>query len=74
MSAASPPRASRRCAPARSPPRCGTIGFHAINHWIDVNDAHAGSDAGITDTVLLTLLALLIIAPLRAAIAERDPR
>jgi hypothetical protein len=52
----------------------GAIGFHAINHWIDVNDAHAGSDAGITDAVLLTLLALLTIAPLRAAISERDAR
>jgi predicted anti-sigma-YlaC factor YlaD len=51
-----------------------TVGFHAINHWIDVNDAHAGSDAGITDAVLLTLLALLIIAPLRAALSERDTR
>jgi hypothetical protein len=45
-----------------------SIGFHAINHWIDVNNAHAGSDAGVTDAVLLTLLALLTIAPLRAAL------
>lgn len=46
------------------------VGFHAINHWIDVDNAHAGSDAGITDAVLLTLLALLTVAPLRAALHE----
>jgi hypothetical protein len=50
-----------------------TVGFHAINHWIDVNNAHAGSDAGITDAVLLTLLTLLALAPLRAAVERTNP-
>jgi hypothetical protein len=45
-----------------------TVGIHAINHWIDVNNAHAGSDAGVIDAILLTVLALLIVAPLRAAL------
>ncbi|MDX6655446.1 MAG: hypothetical protein QOH62_239 [Solirubrobacteraceae bacterium] len=50
-----------------------SIGFHAINHWIDVDNAHAGSDAGLTDAVLLTLLALLTVAPLRAAVERTNP-
>jgi hypothetical protein len=50
-----------------------SVGFHAVNHWIDVNNAHAGSDAGLTDAVLLTLLTLLIVAPLRAAVERTNP-
>ena len=62
-----------------APLRAGTLAvalaayaLHALNHWIDVNHAHAGSNAGITDAVLLTLLALLTIAPLQAAL-RREP-
>jgi hypothetical protein len=48
------------------------VGFHAINHWIDIDNARAGSDAGVTDAVLLTLLALLTVAPLRAALEGKS--
>ena len=48
----------------------GAAGFHAINHWIDVNNANGGSNAGITDAVLLTLLTLITIAPLQAALRK----
>ena len=44
------------------------VSFHAINHWIDVNNANGGSNADVTDAILLTLLALLTIAPLQAAL------
>jgi hypothetical protein len=47
------------------------VSFHAINHWIDVNDAHPGSNADVTDAILLTILALLTIAPLQAALRRR---
>ena len=43
------------------------VSFHAINHWIDVNAANGSSNADVTDAVLLTILALLTIAPLQAA-------
>jgi hypothetical protein len=48
------------------------VSVHAINHWIDVNDAHPGSNADITDAILLTVLALVTIAPLQAAL-RRQP-
>jgi hypothetical protein len=50
----------------------GAVTFHAINHWIDVNGAHAGSNADIADAVLLTILALLMLAPLQAVL-RRTP-
>jgi hypothetical protein len=47
-----------------------STGLHAINHWIDVNGAHAGSSAGISDAISLTVAfaftALLLNATLRA--------
>ena len=48
------------------------VSLHAVNHWIDVNHANGGSNADITDAVLLTLLAVLMIAPLQAAL-RREP-
>jgi hypothetical protein len=45
-----------------------SVSIHAVNHWIDVNAAHAGSNAGVTDAILLTILALFTIAPLQAAL------
>jgi hypothetical protein len=48
-----------------------TVTFHAINHWIDVNAASGGSNADVTDAILLTLLALVTIGPLQAAIRSR---
>jgi hypothetical protein len=44
--------------------------LHAINHWVDVNAANGGSNAGVTDAVLLTAVALLCIAPLQAALRK----
>jgi hypothetical protein len=45
-----------------------STGLHAINHWIDVNDAHAGSDAGIGDAISITVLALFTAYLLSLAI------
>ncbi len=49
------------------------VAFHAINHWIDVNHANGTSNADVTDAILLTLLALLTIAPLQAALRRETP-
>ena len=49
------------------------VSFHAINHWIDVNAANGSSNADVTDAVLLTILALLTIAPLQAALRKDTP-
>jgi hypothetical protein len=49
------------------------VSFHAINHWIDVNAANGSSNADVTDAVLLTILALLTIAPLQAALRKDSP-
>jgi hypothetical protein len=46
------------------------VSLHAINHWIDVNAANGSSNADVTDAVLLTILALLTIAPLQAAMRK----
>jgi len=46
---------------------CAT-GLHAINHWIDVGDAHAGSNAGIVDAVSLTILFVFTVLITRAAV------
>jgi hypothetical protein len=46
-------------------------GLHAINHWADVSDAHAGSSAGLGDAVSLTLLFALTVALARAAARRR---
>jgi hypothetical protein len=44
-----------------------TTGFHALNHWIDVNHAHPGSSAGVGDALALTVLFVLTAALTRAA-------
>lgn len=49
------------------------FGFHTINHWIDVNHANGGSSAGLSDAILLTLVTLLTIAPLQAALRKEMP-
>jgi hypothetical protein len=49
-----------------------TVSFHAINHWIDVNAANGSSNADVADAVLLTILALVTIVPMQAAI-RREP-
>ena len=45
--------------------------LHAINHWADVNAAHAGSNAGIGDAVSLTVLAIATAVLLAATLAWR---
>ena len=43
-------------------------GFHAINHWIDVNAANGDSNADVLDAVSLTLQLVLTLGLLRASI------
>jgi hypothetical protein len=50
-----------------------STGLHAINHWIDVNAAHAGTNAGISDAVSLTIVALFTALLLRASLVEKTP-
>jgi hypothetical protein len=50
-----------------------TVSLHAINHWIDVNAANGSSNADVADAVLLTILAVLIIAPVQAAMRKDAP-
>jgi len=45
--------------------------LHAINHWADVGDAHAGTSAGLTDAISLTALALALAWLLRAVLREQ---
>ncbi len=42
-------------------------GFHAINHWIDVNAANGDSNADVFGAVSLTLQFVLTLGLLRAA-------
>jgi hypothetical protein len=49
----------------------GMTGLHAINHWVDVSDAHAGSSAGLGDAVSLTVLFGLALALARASLRGR---
>lgn len=46
------------------------VSLHAVNHWIDVNHANGSSNADVFDAVSLTLLAVLMIAPLQAALRK----
>jgi hypothetical protein len=48
----------------------GATALHALNHWIDVNHAHAGSNAGAMDAISLTLLALFTAVLLTAQVRE----
>jgi hypothetical protein len=43
-------------------------GLHTINHWIDVNNAHAGSNAGASDAIQLTIGTILIAGLFRASL------
>jgi hypothetical protein len=43
-------------------------GLHAINHWIDVNDANGNSNADVFDAVSLTLQLVLTLGLLRASL------
>jgi len=48
----------------------GATALHAFNHWLDIGDAHAGSDAGLFDAVSLSVLAVLIVGLVRASLWE----
>lgn len=45
--------------------------LHAVNHWVDVGEAHAGSNAGIVDAVSLTLLAVVLAGLLHRVVREQ---
>lgn len=49
----------------------GATALHAFNHWLDVGNAHAGSNAGLSDAISLTVLSLLIVGLLRASLWEQ---
>ena len=42
-------------------------GLHAINHWVDVDNASRGSGVGLFDAISLTVLTAVIAALWRAA-------
>lgn len=48
----------------------GFTALHALNHWIDVGNAHPGSQAGLADALSLTLAAILTAGLLRASLWE----
>lgn len=47
-----------------------SVALHAVNHWVDVGEAHPGSDAGIVDAVSLTLLAIVLVGLLRVVVKD----
>ncbi len=56
-----------------------SIGFHAINHWVDLNRDHPGTSAGVIGALSQTLLAALCLALLHAELTRspeptRSPR
>lgn len=48
----------------------GMSGLHAINHWADIGNAHAGSSAGAEDAVSLTVLFVFTAVLARAAMGR----
>lgn len=48
----------------------GATALHALNHWIDVGNAHPGSHAGIADALSLTLAAIVTVLLLRASLRK----
>jgi hypothetical protein len=48
-------------------------GLHAINHWVDVNEASSLS-IGLFDAISLTVLTVLIAGLWRAATMQTTPR
>jgi hypothetical protein len=49
-----------------------TTGFHALNHWLDVNNAHPGSAAGVGDAIALSILFALTALLTRSAVSGGD--
>lgn len=47
-----------------------SIGFHAINHWVDIGNDHPGTSAGIVGALSQTVLAVLCVALLRAELTR----
>jgi hypothetical protein len=41
--------------------------LHTLNHWLDINHAHPGSNAGASDAIQLTILTVFIAVLYRAA-------
>lgn len=48
------------------------VAVHAVNHWFDIGNAHAGSNAGVLDAVSLTALAVAIAFVLRASLRQEE--
>ena len=52
------------------------VAVHMVNHWFDINNAHAGSNAGVLDAVALTVLAVSTAFVLHASLkvaAHHEP-
>lgn len=47
-----------------------SIGFHAINHWVDIGNDHPGTSAGIVGALSQTALAVLCVVLLRAELTR----
>lgn len=47
-----------------------SIGFHAINHWVDINQDHPGTSAGVVGALSQTALAILCVVLLRAELSR----
>ncbi|MBF6619096.1 MAG: hypothetical protein ITG02_02560 [Patulibacter sp.] len=47
-----------------------SIGFHAINHWVDINQDHPGTSAGVVGALSQTALAILCVVLLRAELTR----
>lgn len=50
-----------------------SIGFHAINHWVDLNRDHPGTSAGVVGALSQTALAVLCVLLLRAELTRGRP-
>ena len=48
------------------------FGAHAVNHWFDIGNAHAGSSAGVLDAISLTLLMVFTAVVMRAAMQQES--
>lgn len=50
-----------------------SIGFHAINHWVDIGNDHPGTSAGIVGALSQTALVVLCVVLLRAELTRERP-
>lgn len=50
-----------------------SIGFHAINHWVDIGNDYPGTSAGIVGALSQTALVVLCVVLLRAELTRERP-